>query len=293
MFYEFAIDPTILKSWDNCRYIKDHFGVPKGRMISRFPKAWFKIVHQGISDEVPPRERTKIINALNKIKEQRSFSAFRNWDNDKDWNKNVIEQHELNPFYGIISNAINDEVNEVIFFDELDEDHPHFKIDTSVKIKRTEDDMANTVRPFLIFGKEFKFIDPYFNGVNNRHVKPLIKFLETIVSRENKVPIDRVEYHFNDKIKDKKFLEQNILTLENKIPNGIKIDFYSWPTSKMHDRFILTNLGGVSFGIGLDIHEGSGNEVDTITLLDDQRYEKEWDDYSSSSEHLVCSIDKT
>lgn len=114
MFYEFAIDPTILKSWDNCRYIKDHFGVPKGRMISRFPSAWFKIVIQG-SHELPDMEKKKIIAALEKIK-QRSFSAFRNWDNGKDWNKNVIEQHQLNPFYGIISNTKNDEIDEVIFF---------------------------------------------------------------------------------------------------------------------------------------------------------------------------------
>jgi len=153
--------------------------------------------------------------------------------------------------------------------------------------------MANTVRPFLIFGKEFKFIDPHFSGVNKRHVRPFIKFLETIVSRENPVPINRVEYHFNDRVSEDFFRENIQARLTKKVPESIKIDFYRWPASKMHDRFILTNLGGVNFGVGLDIYEGEGKEKETVTLLTEKAYQSEWSDFHSSAEHLVCSIDKT
>jgi hypothetical protein len=46
---------------------------------------------------------------------------------------------------------------------------------------------------------------------------------------------------------------------------------------KLHNRYILTDLGGVAFGVGLD--EGDDGETDDLTLMDRALYELRWSQY--------------
>ena len=46
---------------------------------------------------------------------------------------------------------------------------------------------------------------------------------------------------------------------------------------KLHNRYILTDLGGVSFGIGLD--DGDEGATDDVTLLDRDPYVVRWSQY--------------
>ena len=53
------------------------------------------------------------------------------------------------------------------------------------------------------------------------------------------------------------------------IPKGLKVTVFQWKErpngQKLHNRYILTDLGGVSFHHGLDT--GKEGEIDDITLL--------------------------
>jgi len=44
MLYEFAVEPTCLDNWQTFRYLIEQFGVSHGRLISRFPKDWIRLV---------------------------------------------------------------------------------------------------------------------------------------------------------------------------------------------------------------------------------------------------------
>lgn len=46
---------------------------------------------------------------------------------------------------------------------------------------------------------------------------------------------------------------------------------------QLHNRYILTDPGGVTFGIGLD--DGNEGETDDITLMDRETYELRWSQY--------------
>ena len=46
---------------------------------------------------------------------------------------------------------------------------------------------------------------------------------------------------------------------------------------KLHERFILTDIGGVKVGPGLD--DGRDSEDFEVMLLKRNMYEKQWDDY--------------
>ena len=47
---------------------------------------------------------------------------------------------------------------------------------------------------------------------------------------------------------------------------------------RLHNRYILTDLGGVAFGIGLD--DGNDGETDDLILMDRAQYELRWSQYA-------------
>lgn len=49
-------------------------------------------------------------------------------------------------------------------------------------------------------------------------------------------------------------------------------------SEKLHNRYILTDLGGVTFGVGLD--EGDTGDTDDIQLLEPGAYEQRWREYA-------------
>ena len=62
MIYEFAVDPSAVNNWQRFRYIYDQCGVEHGRLISRFPHKWRKMVIAAcVSEGV---ERIKIVERL-------------------------------------------------------------------------------------------------------------------------------------------------------------------------------------------------------------------------------------
>jgi hypothetical protein len=50
---------------------------------------------------------------------------------------------------------------------------------------------------------------------------------------------------------------------------------------QLHNRYILTDVGGVLFGAGLD--EGDDGITDDVHLLDRAQYEQRWQQYASDS----------
>ena len=69
------------------------------------------------------------------------------------------------------------------------------------------------------------------------------------------------------------------------IPVGISVRLVRWKQKivgeKLHNRFILTDRGGVIFGVGLDDGDGAAEETDDIKLLDDETYKIRWQQYTS------------
>jgi hypothetical protein len=62
---------------------------------------------------------------------------------------------------------------------------------------------------------------------------------------------------------------------------GCKIGFVRWEEKhggeKLHNRYVLTELGGVFLGVGLD--EGDAGETDDFILLPRAQYEHRWSQY--------------
>lgn len=72
------------------------------------------------------------------------------------------------------------------------------------------------------------------------------------------------------------------------LPNGVTVQVYLHPEKPMHNRFILTDIGGAVYKTGLDDNEdGEASSEDVVTLLAPEGFDKEWRIYSAKPTFLT------
>ena len=81
------------------------------------------------------------------------------------------------------------------------------------------------------------------------------------------------------------FRQQCERRLPGIVPRGLRVDLVRLRQrdggERLHNRYILTELGGVTFGVGLD--QGDSADTDDIQLLDRAQYEARWRQYASDT----------
>ena len=162
---------------------------------------------------------------------------------------------------------------------------PLWHVEREKVIKRNADELADAVGVLLSNAREIIFIDPHFDPYKPKARKTLKSFLLKVASRNNGIPIERVEFHTSFReIRD--FSGECERRLPQRIPTGIKVRIVRWKERDggegLHNRYILTDRGGVRLAWGLD--EGSPSHTDDITLLDTAVYKTRWNQYCSDNQ---------
>ena len=142
--------------------------------------------------------------------------------------------------------------------------------------------MAQLVSPILSNCLELYFIDPHFGPENARHRRPLEAFLnEMAVNRCGKPFPNCIEIHTSNKADSVFFKDTCLEELPQLIPSGYSIKLKRWAErsggEKFHQRFILTDIGGVEVDPGLD--DGKKGESFKVILLKRKMFEKHWADH--------------
>jgi hypothetical protein len=140
--------------------------------------------------------------------------------------------------------------------DELEE--PHWRPETQRRIERIASEMATCAEPLLRNAKHILFVDPYFNLQEPRFQRPLRAFLQAVAKRPAGIPITCIEIPTgHTKAGTKSFFNDACTRyLPSIIPSGLKIRLVRWCQDALHNRFILTEYGGLKFSQGLDDHNG-------------------------------------
>lgn len=74
------------------------------------------------------------------------------------------------------------------------------------------------------------------------------------------------------------------------LPVGITVQVFLHSEAAMHNRFILTSVGGASYHTGLDDNEdGNSTPTDVVSLLAPSVLATEWATYSGQTAFLVYS----
>lgn len=289
MIKEYAVEPKGMNSYQVIMNIANLFSVHEGRFISRFPSIWLKLVYNYVENLPDGLKKERVKQRLAEFRIKRILiKTNRTFENNLNWIENVRKQQENLPFYAVITKNETDIHNSLTFTDTFDEEHPLMKVDRTPRVKRTAKEMAKAVTNLLQFSKHIVFIDPHFEKLNKRHINPFIEFLNVIFARKNATPIQKIEYHSGSDVDKEHFIREYKRKVLRKLPDRFEIDFIRWPSEKLHNRYILTDLAGVSFGIGLDEDMDGSKPYDEIILLSYETYKKLWDFYimNSNNDHL-------
>lgn len=282
MFHEYALDPSALRSWADFRYLIDQFGMSQGRLISKFPSKWKKAVYEACSG-IAPVERSRIEEGLRRI-DQKLYASGRDYDADLDWIQNAVLSHTDRPFRAIITlpdkAATSDCLDHSSLSDETERWQPGIP-----PVRRSSVDMAAAAEKLLKSSAQIVFVDQYYSCMA-RHSRPLSAFLRYAARGAS---AKRLEYHLGCGSSPEWFeagIRNQVRFLD--LADEAELVFYRWKEKpggeEFHGRYILTELGGIRFDVGLDDSEDTpGIQTTDVAALDHATYLMRWSQHRPDS----------
>jgi len=135
---------------------------------------------------------------------------------------------------------------------------------------------------------EIDIVDPYFDlrPARGNYTGPLTSLLGKLAAATPAPKVIKVHFRSHDSRPPPNILAQNAPALTNGIlPQGYSLELYEWTEvpggEDLHDRFFLTDVGGLMVGAGLAA-AGPG-ETATFTLLDNSHAQQLRSRFSANS----------
>jgi len=289
MIYEYAIEPELAVSWGKdraeFRYYYNQFGLGTPRMMADFPKFknWRKQFRQAAANADETNEMARIEEIFKILKEKRIHRNGFDYDGNIPWLKNAELEHARKEFHAILAKTNPTNHSKVLTPSSLDLSNL-WQVKKQFYCPRQAHDMAQIVKEMLSNCSEVHFIDPYFDPSVKRWRRSFKDFLKSLFDgRTYRPEIERIIVHTSDKtgFTYKYLKDASKKKLPSVIPLDISLAVKMWKQQdggeRLHNRYILTDIGGVKFDPGLD--DGEEGESVEVILLERDLYEKQWNDY--------------
>ncbi len=285
MIAEYALEPEMVATWGdrlNHRYFIREFGTGQGRLVSRYPKKWAKKVWDSFAGG-SEMERKRLEELLARLQQTMIKRKECVWDENRTWLDNAAQEHARHPFRAILARNNPAARPEILCEDGLGDppcpgwDNPH-----GITVNREAQEMAAAVRHMLACCRWVKFVDPHISPGRPNYQRSLRAFFDILGDERPVGPLEFIEIHTGLHAGTTNFLRSSFQKL---IPNGLQVTLYQWCQrpggQRLHNRYILTDLGGVSFHHGLDA--GADGETDDLARLDIDQYHLRCGQYDPAS----------
>ena len=280
MIHEFAIEPEVMATWEHFNVLWLDLGVERGRLLVEYPKNWRKRVHELVDTFSKPVRANAIRSRLSDpvLRRSKLVGACGRPFEGGDWLKNALAQQSgEQPFRAIVTRQAGEKRPDVLVVDDFPRDEEPWVVSSQCRCPRTAEALYAVVAVLLRHSSELILVDPHFAPDEPRFVEPFARMVGC------KARWKRLELHVGlprdyreEALRDK--YERRLQTL---IPAGTTLTVCLWPREKekdkLHDRFVLTERGGVQFGHGLD--EGEPQETTVASLLDHELFQELREDY--------------
>ncbi len=291
MIHEYALEPELVATWTDRRvgrYFIEKFGLGQPRIVSRYPKNWKKLVMAAFqsSNEL---ERKRMEELLARLGESMVRRRDARWNPSTTWLDNAENEHGRVPFHAILARSNPRGQAGVLVADEIDDSDTLWMVPLSCIVPRRAEQMAAAVASLLRIADVVVFVDPHFGPEKPRHRRPLREFLRRVITNRPGNHPQRIEVlsaaEGDGRSTPDFFRDECLDRLPSCTPTGVCVQLarlHQRPGGeRLHNRYILTELGGVVFGVGLD--EGDTGATDDVQILDRAQYEERWRQYASDS----------
>lgn len=285
MIHAFALEPKLVATWgkrDEFRFIHDKFGIGTPRVLLELPgfTDWKNDVCAAASElELSEKDWKRLEEIFRIFSEHRCRRASAVYNDVLSWLENAEHEHARHEFRAIVAADNPRRHAAVVVGDDLGQ--PKAKLwacDTGATPPRSPEELATALSAMLTNCRELHLVDPHFGPENARYRKVLEALIAVLATHALAPEVIRV--HCSAK-SDIAFFEQEAAKMAARLPNGCMVEFARWKQrqggEKLHNRYVLTDLGGVSLGVGLDA--GEAGESDDLLLLPRAQYERRWSQY--------------
>jgi len=277
MFHEYALDPSVLSNWDRTRYFLDAFGPWRGRLLAEYPRRWKRLVYQQL--RCADVERSRIVERLAAL-DRRVFSGRSNasFDPNDAWLNNAVRENSRIPFRAIVANESLPP--NVLDASVLDDREPLWRVDSGRRVGRNGAEFVAAVQVLLSASSRVILIDPHFRSDQRAKTDVVVAFCSAVMGTAT------IEVHFRDEpISYAEAMRQAELRLPGMLPQGSRIALRCWKErdggERLHNRYVLTDIGGVQFGDGIEV--GDDGQYDRVSILDEASWAALWMHYASNA----------
>lgn len=266
MLHEYAVEPHAIGSdWHTFRYLIDKFGFDRGRLISRFPKRWFRDVYSA-SAGFTDMQRKYMEEVLAQAKKHKVVRSGRPYDPSLGgWLDNALAQHDVAPFHAIIAETNPTGREVVLEASNVDEFDPLMVSPHTWEVARVGAVLADAISPMLRSARTVLFVDPFFDIREARYQETLRACLEIVRSSNAEGACCEIHYRDHDTRPPLAMVEREAHRwVGGIIPDGMSIALFAWREKAggedFHARYLLTDVGGISVEAGFSA-EGSHQNV--------------------------------
>ncbi len=298
MLREYAVEPSLLGTFADARYFLEKFGVERGRLIADYPGGWPMSVLTALQARPVEVQRVEIwLDNLRHAIVRRPRSTY---TSERPWLEQAIEEDARErgrEFDFILSDGV-ERTPKVLDGRKVDEDDANWAAPTDKIIARTPAEMAKVVRPLLRIAKRIRFVDPYFDGSLPKRA-PMLEFVRAAVAGNRHGSAPRIEIHSALQqrprgLGDPPRAAPSLHAMQQDLQRGVEVHYSQWwqrPCGEQfHNRYVLTDVGGIDFGAGLDAHPGATDTVGRLSRAVSQALWARLDDGSALFEREVVHL---
>jgi hypothetical protein len=192
------------------------------------------------------------VERLREKREEKGIARFRPYPGSPGgWTNNALEADAIEPFAGLVVEATCGHAHEVCAANART-DRPPLRVPDIADIPRTAADIVAVAKPLIRISKTIHLVDPHI-GFAPRWLNSIRALIAAC-----RAPMQVVVHTWlaaGDMLTPNQF-EQNVKHYYNALPAGVGVTFLRWKQrpggQEFHDRAILSDVGGITFGHGLD-----------------------------------------
>lgn len=273
MLYEYAVDPSLLSDINNCRTVFDNFRPERGKLIADVPRKWQQEAFNAINgiphDRCKPVMKKTLKNSLKRLLNE-ALCANRHcppWDRQHEsWLDHALSAQGKHPYAAILAAETSETPVCTYALTYLFVHAPEcWNATTQIPVPRTATAIVDALMPLFRISKQITLID--------RHLYPgersSLRVLREIVGRVHECNFGRgvpkITLHASDHRQNvQSSFKQNLLP---HLPGGVEFVCCTWPKSTEHDRFAITDVGGIRLGEGFGERRPDGTENVSLSLI--------------------------
>lgn len=283
MIHAFALEPRLVATWgrrEAFRYFRDRFGLGTTRVLLELPafKTWKRAVYDAANQlALTEQDMLRIAELFQFFAEHKCRREDSVYDGVLSWLQYAEREYDRRPFAAILATE-NPRGHGAVLLDGQLETDPRWNCPHGASPPRTPAGLVTALSALILNCRTLHLVDPHFGPENVRHRKVLEALLDRLGAHGVTPQLVRVHCLAKGPLA---FFEQSARRMAQNLPRRISVEFVRLAQrpggEKIHNRYVLTDLGGVSLGVGLEV--GNVGETDDLSLLTREQYQLRWQQY--------------